>query len=117
MVTMSPDEFERAVDAALDELPEPVARAIAEANVAILVEDEPPPGMMLLGLYEGIPLDRRSVFDGYAQPDRIIVFSGPLQRLARSREELVEEIRVTVLHELGHMFGMSEERLHELGWG
>ena len=98
-----------------------VARAIAEANVAILVEEEPTAeqsrGAELLGLYEGVPLDRRSVFDGFRQPDRIFVFRGPLQRHARSRAHLVREIAVTVLHELGHLFGISDERLHELGWG
>ncbi|MGP9694381.1 metallopeptidase family protein [Brachybacterium sp. AOP25-B2-12] len=117
MIHMSAAEFGEAVDDALDSLPEEIARSIAEANVAILVEEEPPPGEHLLGLYVGIPLDRRSVFDGYAEPDRIFVFRGPLQRLALSRAHLVQQIRVTVLHELGHLFGMSEERLHELGWG
>ncbi|MGP9539599.1 metallopeptidase family protein [Brachybacterium sp. AOP43-C2-M15] len=121
MIRISREEFEEAVDDALDSLPEEIARAIAEANVAILVEEEPSPeqsgGRDLLGLYEGIPLDRRSVFDGYAQPDRIFVFRGPLQRIAVSREHLVREIAVTVLHELGHLFGISDERLHDLGWG
>lgn len=117
MIAMTRPEFESAVTDALDSLPDRVARAIAEANVAILVEDEPPAGQNLLGLYEGIPLDRRSVFDGFAEPDRILIFSGPLTRAARSRRELVEQIRVTVLHEVGHLFGMSERRLHELGWG
>lgn len=123
MIAMTSEEFGEAVDDALDSLPEDVARAIAEANVAILVREEPDPdqrgpgGQMLLGLYEGIPLDRRSVFDGYAEPDRIWIFRGPLQRVASTREHLVAEIRVTVLHELGHLFGIGEERLHELGWG
>ncbi|GAB2539718.1 metallopeptidase family protein [Brachybacterium huguangmaarense] len=117
MVAISEHDFSEAVDDALDSLPDEIARAIAEANVVILIEEEPPPGENLLGLYEGIPLDRRSVFDGYAQPDRILVFRGPLQRVSRDRDHLVEQIRVTVLHELGHLFGMSEERLHELGWG
>lgn len=122
MIAMSRAEFEEAVDDALDSLPEATARAIAEANVAILVEEEPgpehaPPGQTLLGLYVGIPLDRRSVFDGFAEPDRILIFRGPLQRLARSRTDLVHQIRATVLHELGHLFGIDEERLHELGWG
>lgn len=117
MVSLSEHDFGEAVDDALDSLPEEIARAIVEANVVILVEDEPPPGEDLLGLYVGIPLDRRSVFDGYAEPDRILVFRGPLQRTSRSREELIAQIRVTVLHELGHLFGMSDARLHELGWG
>lgn len=117
MIAMSPDDFGEAVDDALDSLPDEVARAIAEANVVILVEEEPPPGPELLGLYVGIPLDRRSVFDGYAEPDRILIFRGPLERHSISRDHLIEQIRVTVLHELGHLFGMSEARLHELGWG
>ena len=121
MVTMSRAEFEIAVDDALDSLPDEVARAIAQANVAILIEEEPQHeqagGTELLGLYEGIPLDQRSVFDGFSQPDRIFVFRGPLQRVATSREHLVDEIAVTVLHEIGHLFGISDERLHELGWG
>ncbi|MBB5830492.1 metallopeptidase family protein [Brachybacterium aquaticum] len=121
MIEISREEFEEAVDDALDSLPDEVARAIAEANVVILVEEEPSreqsAGTELLGLYEGIPLDRRSVFDGYRQPDRIFVFRGPLQRISRTREQLVHQIAVTVLHELGHLFGISDERLHELGWG
>ena len=121
MIQISREEFEEAVDDALDSLPEEIARAIAEANVVILVEeeasDEQAGGDELLGLYEGIPLDQRSVFDGYAQPDRIFIFRGPLQRHAVSREHLVREIAVTVLHELGHLFGISDARLHELGWG
>ncbi|GAA1489198.1 metallopeptidase family protein [Brachybacterium sacelli] len=121
MIEISRADFEEAVDDALDSLPEEVAASIAQANVAILVEEEPDRaqsgGTELLGLYEGIPLDQRSVFDGYAQPDRIFVFRGPLQRVATTREHLVEEIAVTVLHELGHLFGISDARLHELGWG
>ncbi|MDO5662857.1 MAG: metallopeptidase family protein [Brachybacterium sp.] len=123
MISISRHDFEEAVDDALDSLPEEIARTIAESNVAILLEEEPSPrhreehGPDLLGLYEGIPLDRRSIFTGYAEPDRILIFRGPLQRAARDRDHLVAEIRVTVLHELGHMFGISEERLHELGWG
>lgn len=120
MVEISREEFEEAVNDALDSLPEEVAAAIAEANVAILIEEEPDTrahGVELLGLYEGIPLDQRSVFQGFAEPDRILIFRGPLQRQARDREHLVAEIAVTVLHELGHLFGISDQRLHELGWG
>ncbi|GAB4094896.1 metallopeptidase family protein [Brachybacterium horti] len=120
MIEISRADFEEAVDDALDSLPDEIARTIAESNVVILVEEEPEPrgdGTELLGLYVGIPLDRRSVFDGFREPDRIFVYRGPLQRHARSREDLVRQIAVTVLHELGHLFGLSEQRLHELGWG
>jgi predicted Zn-dependent protease with MMP-like domain len=124
MIAISREEFEEAVDDALDSLPEETARLIAESNVVILVEEEPDPrrdgghrDTELLGIYHGIPLDQRSVFDSYIEPDRILVFRGPLQRVCADREALVAEIRVTVLHELGHLFGLSEARLHELGWG
>ncbi|UVY85314.1 metallopeptidase family protein [Brachybacterium sp. NBEC-018] len=120
MIEISRADFEEAVDDALDSLPDEIARTIAESNVVILVEEEPEPrgdGTELLGLYVGIPLDRRSVFDGFREPDRIFVYRGPLRRHARSREDLVRQIAVTVLHELGHLFGLSEKRLHELGWG
>lgn len=125
MVAISQEDFEEAVDDALDSLPDEIARLIAESNVAILIEQEPDPTMRghmapngeLLGLYQGVPLDQRSLFQGYVEPDRILVFRGPLQRISPGRDQLVAEIRVTVLHELGHLFGMSEKRLHELGWG
>src|SRR5690625_3920078 len=102
MIEISREEFEEAVNDALDSLPDQIAEAIAHANVVILIEEEPDPqthGMELLGLYEGIPLDKRSVFQGFAEPDRILIFRGPLQRLARDRQHLVDQIAVTVLHE------------------
>lgn len=120
MIQLSRAEFENAVDDALDSLPERIVRTIAEANVVMLVEEEPGADAEdpeLLGLYVGVPLDERSVFDGFGQPDRIVIFRGPLQRMCSSRDELIEEIRVTVLHELGHLFGIDDDRLHELGWG
>src|SRR5690625_1692996 len=90
MIEISREEFEEAVNDALDSLPDQIAEAIAHANVAILIEEEPDPqthGMELLGLYQGIPLDQRSVFQGFAEPDRILIFRGPLQRLARDRQD------------------------------
>jgi predicted Zn-dependent protease with MMP-like domain len=122
---MSQEDFESAVDDALDSLPESVVQELEAANVVILVEQEPDPdsyGHMvrhgeLLGLYVGTPLDKRSTFAGFSLPDQIFVYRGPLQRVCRDRAELVAQIRVTVLHEIGHLFGLSERRLHELGWG
>lgn len=120
MVQIRRADFEEAVNDALDSLPEEVAAEIARANVVILVEEEPDArehGKELLGLYVGVPLDKRSTFQGYMEPDRILIFRGPLQRITRSREQLVRQIAVTVMHELGHLFGLSDARLHELGWG
>jgi predicted Zn-dependent protease with MMP-like domain len=75
------------------------------------------PGRTLLGLYEGIDLTRRSVLTyNMALPDRITIFRGPLCELARDEHDLAHQVRVTVLHEVGHYFGLDDERLHELGW-
>lgn len=114
---MSDEEFDAAVGDALDLIPDELARLIS--NVAVLVDDEPPDGEPeLLGLYEGVPLtERDGWWDAGSLPDRITVFKGPLTRLARDREELRDEIAVTVVHEVAHHFGIDDARLHELGWG
>ncbi len=117
MIHMNEAEVQEAVDDALDSLPFEVIEQVAQSNTVILVEQEPPPGQHLLGLYEGVPLDQRGTTDGMVEPGRIIVYRGPLQRAAQSRDDLVQGIRVTVLHEIGHLFGIEEDRLHELGWG
>ncbi|TWP36996.1 metallopeptidase family protein [Leekyejoonella antrihumi] len=121
VVHMSDAQFEQAVDDALARIPDDLLNRME--NVAILVEDEPdtsnlPDGQTLLGLYVGTPLPERLDAWGYGSlPDRIFIFKGPLTRLARSREQLLREIEVTVRHEIGHHFGISDDRLHELGWG
>ena len=79
-------------------------------NVAILVEQEPPrPG--LLGLYEGKPLTERSFFDGFTMPDKITIYQGPHERMARSEDELRQIVADTVWHEIAHYFGMDERRV------
>lgn len=111
---MSAEEFEEAVSDALDSIPERLTAAMD--NVVILVEDEPEiPG--LLGLYQGVPLTERGQFWAGAVPDTITVYRFPLMRMCSSRAELVHQIRVTVVHEIAHHFGISDERLHQLGWG
>jgi predicted Zn-dependent protease with MMP-like domain len=90
-------------------------------NIALLVEDEPNPaqlsrgrvphGSTLLGLYEGRPLTQRSVFESFAMPDRITIFQGPHERLARSPEELARLVEDTVWHEVAHYFGMDERQV------
>lgn len=113
---ISESEFESVVDDALDAIPEAIFARLE--NVAVLIETEPPPGMPeLLGLYEGVPLTERDASWMGSLPDHIRVFRGPLQRMCRDREQLTREITVTVIHEIAHHFGISDERLHQLGWG
>jgi predicted Zn-dependent protease with MMP-like domain len=111
---VSEPEFEREIDKALESLPDELRDAVS--NVAIVVEEEPPAGQPLLGLYQGIPLTRRGI--GYAGvlPDKITIYRGPLERLyGGDREGLHRQIRRVVLHEVAHHFGISDERLEELG--
>jgi predicted Zn-dependent protease with MMP-like domain len=112
VVEMSREMFEDAVADALDQLP-PELR-----NVVILVEDDAPdddPG--LLGLYEGVPLtERDSWWAAGALPDRILIFRNPTLAICDTVAEVAEEVRVTVIHEIAHHFGIDDQRLHELGW-
>ena len=110
---MEADAFDELVARALDGLP-PDLRA-AMSNVEIVVEDEPPPGRPLLGLYQGVPLTRRGSHYGAVLPDKITIFRGPLVRLyGREPDRLRAEVRHVVLHEIAHHFGISDERLIEL---
>ncbi|GAA2721858.1 hypothetical protein CAE01nite_27590 [Cellulomonas aerilata] len=117
MVDMSREEFEDAVRDALDEIPEELADQMD--NVVVLVEDDPPEDdPELLGLYEGVPLTERGEFwAAGALPDRITIFRRPTLALCDSRDEVVDEVAVTVVHEIAHHFGIDDDRLHELGWG
>jgi len=105
--------FDDHVKAALDSLPPRIAAALD--NVAVVVEDEHPDDPDLFGLYEGIPLPERGDMAG-ALPDRITIFRLPLEDEFAEPRELEREIRITVLHELGHYFGLGEDRLAELGY-
>ena len=108
-------EFERLVEAALDAIPDEIAREVA--NVVVLVEDDPPPDEPdLLGVYDGVALTERTS-DHTGLPDRITIFRGPLMEMCRDRDELVHEIGVTVVHEVAHHFGIDDDRLHDLGYG
>ena len=115
MVGMSREDFEDAVADALDGIPPELARLMD--NVVILVEDDAPADDPdLLGLYEGTPLTERG--DGWAGalPYRITVFRNTTIDMCDTREEVVEEVRATVVHEIAHHFGIDDDRLHELGW-
>lgn len=105
--------FEDHVRAALDALPERIAAALK--NVAIVVEDENRDDPDLFGLYEGIPLPERGDMAGHL-PDKITIYRLPLEEEFPDPRELEEEIRITVLHELGHYFGLDEDRIAELGY-
>jgi predicted Zn-dependent protease with MMP-like domain len=107
-------DFDHEVTEALESLPADLREAVS--NVVIVVEDEPPPGQPLLGLYQGIPLTRRGSGYSGVLPDKITIYQGPLERLYGSdREALRRQIRRVVLHEIAHHFGISDERLEELG--
>ena len=110
---MTRAEFEEHVRAALDSLPPHIAAALE--NVAVVVEDENPADPDLFGLYNGVPLPERGV-EAPLEPDTISIYYLPLSEDFPDPEELREEIRITVLHELGHYFGMDEDRLDELGY-
>jgi predicted Zn-dependent protease with MMP-like domain len=107
--------FEALVEQALDEIPDEIAALVH--NVVVLVEDDPPayePG--LLGVYEGVSLTERSA-DHTGLPDRITIFRRPLLRMCRDADELAREVRITVVHEVAHHFGIDDARLHRLGYG
>ncbi len=122
-VRVSAREFEALVAEVLDSLPEDIARYLE--NVDVVVEWWPTPEQqaragvpedeLLLGLYEGVPLTERGTWYGLTLPDKITIFQGPLQHISEDRAALRENIRRTVLHELAHHFGISDERLRELG--
>jgi len=116
-LVMGEEEFESAVADAMDSIPDELARLMS--NVAVLVEDEPPPDEPeLLGVYEGTPLtERDDWWDAGSLPDRITIFKGPLERMCTDQQDLREEIAVTVVHEVAHHFGIDDATLHELGWG
>jgi predicted Zn-dependent protease with MMP-like domain len=123
-VRVSRRRFVRLVEEALSQIPEELRRALD--NVHVAVEDWPTPEQLasvglpedgvLFGLYEGTPLLERGT-EPPLLPDRITLFQGPLEEACETEEELRQEIRKTVVHELGHYFGLDEERLEELGYG
>jgi predicted Zn-dependent protease with MMP-like domain len=120
VLEMTREEFEELVSEALDRIPPELTRLMD--NVAVFVEDEPPPeDPELLGLYEGTPLTERGEWYAGVLPDRISVYMGPTLRMVRreegDRELVVAEVEITVVHEIAHHFGIDDERLHALGYG
>ena len=119
---MEREHFEGLVRRALDTLPDEIAQRVD--NVDVEVQDWPtgtqlaaagvPPGSTLLGLYQGIPLTKRTSGYNLVAPDRITIYQGPLERIARNDDDLVERVRDVVVHEVAHHFGISDARLSEL---
>lgn len=116
-VQMSREDFEAAVDDALDAIPEDLVALID--NVVILVEDDVPAGEPeLLGLYDGVALTERGSDWGMGElPDRIFIYMNPTLRVCEDADHVRDEVAITVVHEIAHHFGIDDARLHELGWG
>ncbi|WP_276035543.1 metallopeptidase family protein [Mycolicibacterium diernhoferi] len=112
---MSAQRFDELVSDALDLIPPDLARAAD--NVVFLVADRHPEEPDLLGLYEGVALTDRDWSYAGALPDAITIYRGALLDMCDSEDEVVDEVAITVVHELAHHFGIDDERLHELGWG
>jgi predicted Zn-dependent protease with MMP-like domain len=113
MVDVEPAEFEVMVSEALDGLPPELGRLMR--NVAVTVDnDGGPPG--LLGLYRGVPLTSRTSHYSGTMPDRITIYRLAICAICETDMEVVEQVRRTVVHEIGHHFGIDDARLHELGW-
>ena len=117
---MEQDEFKTAVQRVMDQLPDWVHQSLK--NVEIRIQDEPheelgPDAWDLLGLYDGIPLTERSVDDSGELPDVIYIFRNAHLETGLPREELIEEITITLVHEIAHYFGIDDDHLDEIGWG
>ncbi|GAA3742726.1 metallopeptidase family protein [Plantactinospora mayteni] len=112
---MSRERFEELVAEALDEVPEELLNLMS--NVVILVEDDSPEdGPELLGLYEGHALTSRGWDYAGVLPDRIFIYRRPILRICDSEDDVVDEVAITVVHEIAHHFGIDDHRLHDLGW-
>jgi predicted Zn-dependent protease with MMP-like domain len=115
-VEMARARFEELVADALDEVPPELMRLLD--NVVILVQDDPPAGEpTLLGLYEGYALTDRGWDYAGVLPDRITIFRNPILAICETDDDVVEEVAVTVVHEIAHHFGIDDAKLHALGWG
>jgi predicted Zn-dependent protease with MMP-like domain len=115
-VEMSRERFEELVGEALDEVPAELLNVMD--NVVVLVEDDPPDGQdNLLGLYEGHALTDRGWDYAGVLPDRITIFRRPTLKVCESETDVIDEVAITVVHEIAHHFGIGDARLHELGWG
>lgn len=115
---MDEEKFRDVVDKALNGLPEEFADKLE--NIEITIEDEPTfshaKKVLILGLYQGVPLDKRGHYYGGALPDKITLYKKNIEKVCADEQEMVIQIRKTLLHEIGHYFGISDKRLRELGY-
>jgi predicted Zn-dependent protease with MMP-like domain len=112
---MTRQKFEDLVSDALDLIPAEFAKAMS--NVVVLVEEYNPESPSILGLYHGIALTERTSNYGGVLPDRISIYRQPILSICETDEDVIEEVAITVVHEIAHHFGIDDRRLHELGWG
>ncbi len=112
MIQLSREKFRELVEEALKNIPRRYARQIK--NVAVLVEDYPPPGQNLLGLYHGVPLKHRGSYYGNVPPDVIVLYKVPIESLCENEDQVQERIEEVLLHEIGHYFGLDERTLREI---
>lgn len=113
VVEVTPERFEALVADALDGLPPHLGALMDNVAVFVVEEGRSP---YLLGLYEGIPLTRREQYGSLVMPDRITIYRRPICRLSADEDDVVRHVRVTVVHEVAHHFGIGDDRLRELGW-
>jgi predicted Zn-dependent protease with MMP-like domain len=113
MIDIAPERFEEMVTTALDGLPANLGRVMR--NVAVTVDTDSTQ-RHLLGLYEGVPLTERTHSYSAVLPDRITIYRVAICAICDSEAQVIEEVRRTVIHEIGHHFGIDDSRLHELGW-
>jgi predicted Zn-dependent protease with MMP-like domain len=123
MSKFTQEEFEQLVVQALEDLPEFFQQKLQ--NIEVVVAEWPTqaelravgmkPGQLLLGLYQGVPLTKRTTNYGLVLPDKVTIFQGSIERVCRTKEQVIKQVQRTVRHELAHHFGISDDRLRELG--
>jgi len=106
--------FEELVESSLAQIPAELAELME--NIALFVEDRGDPPDML-GLYDGVPLTERENYGGLVLPDRIFIYRMAILDICETEDDVIEEVLITVVHEIAHHFGIDDDRLHELGWG
>ena len=115
MLPVSDEAFEEMINDALDTIPDNFAQHMT--NMVILARDYNPDNPTLLGLFEGVPLTKQHSNHSGVLPDAVFVYKNALEAICVDEEQLRHEVKVTVLHEVGHYFGLEEHELHALGWG